>query len=87
MTTMSAERETAMTATDAGTMRAVVFHGVNDVRLEEVPRPQAGPGEAVIRVTMDLRHRRDPRLPTVTTQAFRDSGGTWSPQTIRLRNR
>ena len=34
------------------TMRAAVFHGVNDVRLEEVPRPRAGPGEAVIRVTM-----------------------------------
>ena len=34
------------------TMRAAVFHGVNDVRLEEVPRPQAGPGDAVIRVTM-----------------------------------
>jgi len=52
MTTLSAEQETLTIATDAGTMRAAVFHGVNDVRLEEVPRPQAGPGEAVIRVTM-----------------------------------
>ncbi len=34
------------------TMRATVFHGVDDIRLEEVPRPHAGPGEAVIRVTM-----------------------------------
>jgi len=34
------------------TMRAVVFHGVNDIRVEEVPRPRAGPGEAVIRVTL-----------------------------------
>jgi alcohol dehydrogenase len=34
------------------TMRAAVFHGVDDIRLEEVPRPHAGPGEAVIRVTM-----------------------------------
>lgn len=33
------------------TMRATVFHGPNDIRVEEVPRPIAGPGEAVIRVT------------------------------------
>jgi len=34
------------------TMRANVFHGVNDIRLENVTRPHAGPGEAVIRVTL-----------------------------------
>ena len=33
-------------------MKATVFHGVNDIRVEEVPRPGAGPGEAVIRVTL-----------------------------------
>ena len=33
-------------------MRAVVFHGVNDIRVEEVPRPRPDPGEAVIRVTL-----------------------------------
>ncbi|MGH7489737.1 MAG: alcohol dehydrogenase catalytic domain-containing protein, partial [bacterium] len=33
-------------------MRAAVFHGVDDIRVEDVPRPHAGPGEAVIRVTM-----------------------------------
>lgn len=32
-------------------MRATVFHGVDDIRVEEVPRPQAGPGEALIQVT------------------------------------
>jgi 2-desacetyl-2-hydroxyethyl bacteriochlorophyllide A dehydrogenase len=32
-------------------MKAVVFHGVNDIRVEEVPRPHPGPGEAVIRIT------------------------------------
>jgi alcohol dehydrogenase len=52
MTTLFAEQETVKPATRAGTMRAAVFHGVNDVRLEEVPRPRAGAGEAVIRVTM-----------------------------------
>jgi threonine dehydrogenase-like Zn-dependent dehydrogenase len=33
------------------TMRATVFHGSGDIRVEQVPRPHAGPGEAVIRVT------------------------------------
>lgn len=33
-------------------MRATVFHGVNDIRVEEVERPRAGAGEAVIRVTL-----------------------------------
>ncbi|HEX7832815.1 MAG TPA: alcohol dehydrogenase catalytic domain-containing protein [Thermoanaerobaculia bacterium] len=32
-------------------MRATVFHGPGDIRVEDVPRPQAGPGEALIRVT------------------------------------
>lgn len=34
------------------TMRATVFHGQNDIRVEEVRRPRPGPGEAVIRVTL-----------------------------------
>ena len=34
------------------TMRANVFHGVNDIRVDEVPRPRALAGEAVIRVTL-----------------------------------
>jgi threonine dehydrogenase-like Zn-dependent dehydrogenase len=34
------------------TMKANVFYGVDDIRVEEVPRPVAGPGEAVIRVTL-----------------------------------
>jgi alcohol dehydrogenase len=34
------------------TMRATVFHGVNDIRIDEVPRPHAGPGEALIRMTL-----------------------------------
>jgi Alcohol dehydrogenase GroES-associated len=33
------------------TMKAVVFHGVDDIRVEEVPRPRPKAGEAVIRVT------------------------------------
>ncbi|HEX7176347.1 MAG TPA: alcohol dehydrogenase catalytic domain-containing protein [Pyrinomonadaceae bacterium] len=34
------------------TMRATVFHGKDDIRVEEVERPHAGVGEAVIRVTL-----------------------------------
>ncbi len=33
-------------------MRATVFHGPSDIRVEDVPRPHASVGEAVIRVTM-----------------------------------
>jgi threonine dehydrogenase-like Zn-dependent dehydrogenase len=32
-------------------MKAVVFGGVGHLRVEEVPKPQPGPGEAVLRVT------------------------------------
>lgn len=34
------------------TMRAVVFHGANDIRLEQVPKPKPAAGEALIRVTL-----------------------------------
>ena len=33
------------------TMKAVVFHGVNDIRVEEVPKPRPKAGEAIIRIT------------------------------------
>jgi L-iditol 2-dehydrogenase len=32
------------------TMRAVAYHGINDVRLEEVPVPEIGRGEILVRV-------------------------------------
>jgi threonine dehydrogenase-like Zn-dependent dehydrogenase len=37
---------------DMEKMRATVFRGVNDIAIEEAPRPHAGFGEAVIRVTL-----------------------------------
>jgi alcohol dehydrogenase len=43
---------TETSTTDVGTMRAAVFHGPNDIRVERVPRPRPGPGEAVVRVTL-----------------------------------
>jgi threonine dehydrogenase-like Zn-dependent dehydrogenase len=33
-------------------MRATVFHGVNDIQVDEVERPRAGVGEALIRITL-----------------------------------
>jgi threonine dehydrogenase-like Zn-dependent dehydrogenase len=33
-------------------MRAAVFHAPGEIRVEQVPRPRPGPGEAVIRVTL-----------------------------------
>src|SRR5476649_1664233 len=36
----------------AKVMRANVFHGVNDIRVEKVPRPHPAAGQAVIRVTL-----------------------------------
>ena len=32
-------------------MKAVVFHGLNDIRVEDVPRPRPKAGQAVIRIT------------------------------------
>src|ERR1700675_5210430 len=34
------------------TMKALVFHGPNQIGIEEVSIPKPGPGEAVIRVTL-----------------------------------
>jgi alcohol dehydrogenase len=36
----------------AGTMRALVFHGPNEIRLERVAIPRPGAGEVVLRVTL-----------------------------------
>jgi threonine dehydrogenase-like Zn-dependent dehydrogenase len=45
-------RRSRQTAAPHATMRANVFHGPNNIRVEEVPRPSAGVGEAVIRITL-----------------------------------
>src|ERR1700694_2017294 len=41
------------------TMRALVFRGPNQIAIEQVPIPKAGPGEAVIRVTLTSICRTD----------------------------
>ncbi len=35
---------------DSGTMRAAVYRGVNDVRVEDIPVPEIGPGEVLVRI-------------------------------------
>ena len=42
----------AHTLEPARMMRATVFHGKGDIRLEAVPLPHPGPGDVVIRVTL-----------------------------------
>jgi threonine dehydrogenase-like Zn-dependent dehydrogenase len=49
MTAPAIPRQQPATAVD--TMRATVFHAPGDIRVEAVPRPHPGPGEALIRVT------------------------------------
>ena len=34
------------------TMKALVFHGPNQIRIENMPIPKPGPGDAVIKVTL-----------------------------------
>ena len=36
----------------AASMKAAVFHAPGDIRIDEVARPTAGPGEAIVRVTL-----------------------------------
>src|SRR5436305_9219997 len=52
MSTMTETLERTEIRKGARTMKAAVFHGVDDIRVDEVPRPRAGIGEAVIRVTL-----------------------------------
>jgi L-iditol 2-dehydrogenase len=52
---MAIARTSTLAVENAGqeipsSMRAAVYRGVNDMRLEEVPVPEAGPGEILVRV-------------------------------------
>jgi L-iditol 2-dehydrogenase len=40
-------------------LRALVFHGPGDVRLEDVPRPEPGPGDALVQVEVALTDGTD----------------------------
>ena len=40
-------------------MKALIFHGPGDLRLEDVPRPQAGPGDVLLQVEVALTDGTD----------------------------
>src|SRR5947209_3809386 len=48
---MTITLEERAVSTGSSTMRAAVFHGVDDIRIEAVTRPRAVTGAAVIRIT------------------------------------
>jgi L-iditol 2-dehydrogenase len=50
MATQSTNAESQIESKIPATMRAVVYHGVNDLRLETVPVPQIGPGELLVKI-------------------------------------
>ena len=61
-------------------MRAAVFRGVNDLRVEEVDRPRAGAGEVVVRVTLTRLLSRS--LPSFACWAqSRSKYGWWKSPT------
>src|SRR6476620_8684545 len=43
-----------MSASTNASMRAVLFHGPGDLRLEQTPVPSAGPGEVVVKIKAAL---------------------------------
>ena len=51
-TTLSPARAVRSAVAPPGTMRANVFVAPNQIEIRDVPRPRAGPGEAIIRVTL-----------------------------------
>ncbi|MGA2049317.1 MAG: zinc-dependent dehydrogenase [Terracidiphilus sp.] len=50
MATQTANTESLIEKRIPATMRAVVYRGVNDMRVETVPVPRIGPGELLVRV-------------------------------------
>jgi L-iditol 2-dehydrogenase len=50
MATQISSPEMYATGTVPATMRAVVYRGINDMRLETVPVPTIGPGELLVRI-------------------------------------
>src|ERR1039457_7251968 len=50
MATQTTNAELRIKLRIPATMRAVVYRGVNDLRLETVPVPQIGPGELLVKI-------------------------------------
>src|SRR5208337_4658565 len=50
MATQITNAELRIKSSLQATMRAVVYRGVNDLRIESVPVPQIGPGELLVKI-------------------------------------
>jgi L-iditol 2-dehydrogenase len=50
MATQTSSPELHIPSRLPSTMRAVVYYGINDMRVETVPLPSIGPGELLVRV-------------------------------------
>jgi L-iditol 2-dehydrogenase len=50
MATQISAAQTPVDSRIPSTMRAVVYHGINDMRIESVPVPSIGPGELLIKI-------------------------------------
>ncbi len=50
MATQIANAEAQFESTIPDTMRAAVYRGINDIRIETVPVPQIGPGELLVKI-------------------------------------
>ena len=49
---LATRSDALLTEKSSATMRAAVFHGPGDIRVDDVSRPKPGPTEALIRVTL-----------------------------------
>src|SRR6516225_8101529 len=50
MATQISNPEVQQTSQIPDTMRAVVYRGINDMRVESVPIPRIGPGEILVKI-------------------------------------
>ena len=50
MATQTSNPESLVGTRIPSTMRAVVYHGINDMRVESVPVPRIGPGELLVKI-------------------------------------
>jgi len=60
-------------------MRAQVFHGPGDLRLEEIPVPEPEPGGVVVRVQAALDAARPAAIGTVLQATSRGGSAMCSP--------
>ena len=51
-------------------MTAAVLHGIDDLALEQVPRPEPGPGEVLLRIEAILRRYRRTNAPEAEPSIF-----------------